>query len=87
MFTFDRIPIYFQEKSPNLVELSFSLPELWAEKPQGSSKHPPLGKIGLMTPLKAQGVHQPKKLLLRELFFIDSKFQPYWPYSCHGEKT
>ena len=27
-FTFKQIPVYCQEKSPNLVELSFSLPEL-----------------------------------------------------------
>ena len=38
-FTFKRIPVYFQEKSPNLVELSFSLPGLWAKLLKGDAKH------------------------------------------------
>ena len=36
-FTFKQVPIYFQEKSPNLVELSFSLPELWAKNLKGGA--------------------------------------------------
>ena len=31
----------FSEKSPNLVELSFSLSELWAKNLKGFAKHPP----------------------------------------------
>ena len=38
-FTFEQIPIYFQEKSLNLVELSFSLPELWAENLRGGAEY------------------------------------------------
>ena len=40
-FTFKQIPVYFQEKSPNLVELSFSLPELWAKNLKGGAEHSP----------------------------------------------
>ena len=40
-FYFLQIPIYFQEKSSNLVELSFSLSELWVK-----TSNPP-GRIGL----------------------------------------
>ena len=31
-FTFKEIPINFQEKAPNLVELSFLFAELWPSK-------------------------------------------------------
>ena len=44
--------MYFQEKSPNLVELSFSLSELWAKKPQGWCRTPPPGRIGLNKSLR-----------------------------------
>ena len=40
-FTFQQISIYFQEKSRNLVELSFSLSELWAKNLKGCAEHPP----------------------------------------------
>ena len=40
-FTFQQIPIYFHEKSPNLVELFFSLSELWAKNLKGGADHPP----------------------------------------------
>ena len=40
-FTFQQIPIYFQEKSPNLVELYFSFSELWAKNLKGDAEHPP----------------------------------------------
>ena len=33
--------MYFQEKSPNLVELSFSLSELWAKNLKGGAEHLP----------------------------------------------
>ena len=47
-FTFQQIPIYFQENSPNLVELSFSLSELWAKNLKGGAEHPHSpGRIGL----------------------------------------
>ena len=35
--------IYFQEKSLNLGELSFSLSELWAKNLKGGAEHPPAG--------------------------------------------
>ena len=38
-FTFKQIPIYFREKSPNVVELSFSLPELWARNLKGGAEY------------------------------------------------
>ena len=31
----------FSGKSPNLVELSFSLSELWAKNPKGGAEYPP----------------------------------------------
>ena len=43
-FTFKQIPKYFQEKSPNLVESSFSLSESWAK----TSGVVPPGRIGLL---------------------------------------
>ena len=45
-FTFKLIAMYFQVKSPNLVGLSFSLPELWAKNLKGGAEHPPC-RIGL----------------------------------------
>ena len=56
-FTFKQIPIYFQEKSPNLVELSFFLPELWTRNLKGGAEHP-LGRIGLKKTPKETTVHQ-----------------------------
>ena len=38
-FTFKQIPIYFQEKSQNLVKLSFSLSELWVKNLKGGVQH------------------------------------------------
>ena len=43
--------MYFQEKSPNLVELSFSLSELLAKNLKGGAEHPP-GRIGLNKSLR-----------------------------------
>ena len=37
-FTFKQIPINVQEKSPNLDELSFSFPELWAKNLKGGAE-------------------------------------------------
>ena len=45
-FTFKQIPIYFQKKSPNLFELSFSLPELCAGNLKGGAENLP-GRIEL----------------------------------------
>ena len=52
-FTFKQIPIYFQEKSPSLVELSFSVPELWAKNLKGGAEHPPPGQDRVKVAVRA----------------------------------
>ena len=40
-FYFQTNSFIFLGKSPNLIEFSFSLPELWAKNLKGGAEHPP----------------------------------------------
>ena len=74
----------FSKKSPNLVELSFSLSELWAKDLKGSAEQPPSpgqDRVKSSWPV----FFRKKSSLLPDMYIVNKDVQTFWfmfNYQC-----